>query len=422
MNIKFLSFAVVLFSVLKLNAQQWSVISNQNILGGSVGTVTFFVNDSVGYSNTSKTIDGGVSWTPMFSATATDIFFTSEMVGHATRQQQQGFLEVTYEKTTDGGSTWTDMSASYPSLMGGGTLDFPSVDTGYIIRANDKLYKTVDGGDSWVLSTSNIGNVLSFVNADVGFTAGKVGSDAYLNRTLNGGVSWDSFMIPFTPRSSNNFIVAIHAISQQKIYAAVSFIQGGGIDVAVEILYSSDSGLTWTSQYTGLNKKIIDLEFPTEFNGYAVGKNSTAGESGGLVLHTIDGSNWILENINYHSIILDCHMNSDSLGWMAGVNGDVLHFPTSSSFSVNYNQAPQISYSLYPNPSNDHAIIKFENPNHICFTFKLFDTDGKIVNEIAGITEDMIVLERMNLNPGVYIFKIESNDGSIFITDKFQIK
>jgi hypothetical protein len=31
-------------------------------------------------------------------------------------------------------------------------------------------------------------------------------------------------------------------------------------------------------------------------------------------------------------------------------------------------------------------------------------------------------LERMNLNPGVYIFKLESNDGSIFITDKFQIK
>ncbi|MFT6981238.1 MAG: photosystem II stability/assembly factor-like uncharacterized protein, partial [Crocinitomicaceae bacterium] len=255
-----------------------------------------------------------------------------------------------------------------------------------------------------------------------GYTSGTVGNDAFIYRTQNGGSFWERFLIPVVTTTPSNLVfVKIYAINEQDVYAAISFFDDALVNIGVEILYSSDSGETWSSQFTGTDMKILDLEFSSSNNGYAVGKNNTIGQNEGLVLHTIDGINWSLEDIGYNSLINNSHFISDAEGWLAGSNGDILHFPGGNLY-LDKNQTSPTSYTLFPNPSLNSATLQFSNPNNEVFNFTLLDSYGQIVDRITGITSDVVALERGNLASGMYIFKLESSDGRESISDRIILK
>jgi len=124
-----------------------------------------------------KTTDGGVTWnklplptpgvTPqiiysdMFALDANTVFLTGN-----------GFPRKVVFRTTDGGATWQDITGNILTL-GGGNLNavlFHDINNGYVAGPGGVIYKTNNGGASWVMDiapTSSLFNTMSFAPQSV---------------------------------------------------------------------------------------------------------------------------------------------------------------------------------------------------------------------------------------------------------------
>ena len=96
--------------------------------------------------------------------------------------------------------------------------------------------------------------------------------------------------------------------------------------------------------------------------------------------------------------VIDC----DSL---TGIN----LYPTNSSFK------------LYPNPTDQFAILEFNNPTKQNCTLTLYDLHGQNVRTINNITADKVEIERQDLASGLYFFQLRT-DRQIIATGKLTIE
>jgi hypothetical protein len=69
------------------------------------------------------------------------------------------------------------------------------------------------------------------------------------------------------------------------------------------------------------------------------------------------------------------------------------------------------SINIYPNPTTDQFFIDLTNFNGIVNSISIFDIQGKEVFRNDNITNDILQLN--NLNEGIYVVHIESNQGAI---------
>jgi hypothetical protein len=66
--------------------------------------------------------------------------------------------------------------------------------------------------------------------------------------------------------------------------------------------------------------------------------------------------------------------------------------------------------SVFPNPSTQNTLLKFENPLKEEFTLSVFDSRGKLVQTKNGITSGEVEIERNGLADGLYFFTLQSAD------------
>jgi photosystem II stability/assembly factor-like uncharacterized protein len=141
---------------------------------------------AVGYNGRIlRTTTGGTSWSAISSGTAANLYsvhFTSASTGYICG----GLSTNIVLKTTNGGINWT--LTTLPGAGGLRSIYFPTPSTGYAVGNLSTIYKTVDGGVSWVLQSSPISNPefrdVHFIGADTGYAVGESGS---LIKTTNGG-------------------------------------------------------------------------------------------------------------------------------------------------------------------------------------------------------------------------------------------
>lgn len=153
----------------------------------------FFVNDSVGFScleGISKTTDGGRTWVrkqdDLPNGDFHGIFFINEETGWVTG------CEV--YKTEDSGETWefqkkfgdySDPPNSFENMPI--SCYFIDENIGWAAGFNGAVHRTTDGGNSWILQSSNTSNKLKsifFINEDIGYTVGDSGT---ILKTTTGG-------------------------------------------------------------------------------------------------------------------------------------------------------------------------------------------------------------------------------------------
>jgi photosystem II stability/assembly factor-like uncharacterized protein len=107
------------------------------------GTVVRTANGGQSFSGRTA-VPGTEATTPAGRpATPTDILFTSEDTGFATVDGPSG--GVVY-RTTDGGNTWVQSVANGDGLT---SLYFTDPLVGYVVGKNSTVLKTEDGGDTW---------------------------------------------------------------------------------------------------------------------------------------------------------------------------------------------------------------------------------------------------------------------------------
>lgn len=137
-----------------------------------------------------NTTDGGASWT--FQAFyfdgneggCTDTFFFDQNTGVVSGILFDGRGAIA--RTTDGGMNWS--TSLYDEAMQG--VDFPTIDTGFVVGWAGRILNTTDSGITWRDQTSGTSANLNDVSfGGDGLTGITVGESGTILRTTNGGQS-----------------------------------------------------------------------------------------------------------------------------------------------------------------------------------------------------------------------------------------
>ncbi|MEZ4650056.1 MAG: hypothetical protein R3E97_14955 [Candidatus Eisenbacteria bacterium] len=201
-----------------------------------------------------RSVNGGVNWNEVLGTglPQSDIGRGSMTICasdpnriYVAYARQNGTMLGTF-RTTDGGSTWTDITPVDDYYWGQGwynnTISVSPVDPDLVLAGGGGLIRSTDGGDSWLVVSS------PSVHADCHASAWSddgaefwLGHDGGWCHTSDGGVSWssDDNTLPITQ------FVLIGASSTE-----VPFVLGGGSqDNGISV--TTDGGASWVFRHGG---------------------------------------------------------------------------------------------------------------------------------------------------------------------------
>ena len=217
-------------------------------------------------------------------------------------------------------SQWNKMP--FPSSEELHMVRFASENIGWVIGAN-YIYKTIDGGNSWVAQDTIFGDFGSEALYAIDTTT-VIYSDfgnRGIRRTTNGGNTW------YTADSSKYYYWDFKFVNDKLGFAAAGLIDN--MDSAI-VRKTTDGGETWTttaSIYVDPPADDFDgISFIDSLNGWAVTYN-------GIVYHSTDGGyNWVLQDsIGYkdtwqtYTPARDIQFITKDIGWVVGgLRGDLL--------------------------------------------------------------------------------------------------
>jgi photosystem II stability/assembly factor-like uncharacterized protein len=187
-------------------------------------------------------------------------------------------------KTTDGGSSWTDLTMMFPTCTFGAISidpENPSIvyaGTGEVtaewlfnIYNGRGLFKSTDGGNSWTQIGSEFGPITHFGgiavsphDSQIVFAAlagGYVHTRRILTntgvwRSTNAGKTWTHTLTVAYPECGG-YDVIVHPTDSNRVYAAV-----GGLYPCTEYGFyiSTDNGVHWTKSNSGLPSGMLRMQ------------------------------------------------------------------------------------------------------------------------------------------------------------------
>lgn len=248
----------------------------------------------------------------------TSLYFQSETVGYATTQEGEVF------KTIDGGESWISLNLSSPVPLR--TIFFVNNDIGYVFGGKSEcspspcepygsiVYKTTNGGDSW--KKQNVPYEWSelysayFFNENNGFAVGK----GLSIKTTNGGNTWKSF------RNEKSSFTKISFLNQKDGYA-LGLIGG--------FFKTVDGGQSWKEINVNNEKRTFNFYFINETIGYVNNSNklfkTTDGGNSWNLINTIESVGNYIYFVNENlGIVLSKKYLNDSRNWSIS-SGQKIH-------------------------------------------------------------------------------------------------
>lgn len=425
MKQKFLLLALTAILAFNQTKAQFNSITDCGANG--VGHSIFFINpdtgfvagEDIGKGVIQKTVDGGNTWTRVYTSTTNlewiyDIYFANSTTGVAVGENG------TILHTVDGGTTWNHQTVSNVNSFN--AVCYPTSTVGYATGAGTPqgpIYKTTDGGINWTAQVSNADSALGsifFVNADTGYAV----SSSDILKTTNGGTTWI--------RSNNNYS------SGGSIYCTdvnTCYISGLGNPMIKTI----DGGNTWNALSLPLLPSpylyvAVSIYFTNEMTGYAVGaKFDTTNSTGtGVILKTTNaGQTWYNINTTGNNDTLQnrflgsVRFVNSQIGYTTGSKGKVLKTINAGGLStgIAYINNETIEMNVYPNPLSSSTTLQTNIFLHNA-TLTVDNCFGQTVAQIKNIKGQTITFHRDNLASGLYFVHL-TQDNQIMMTKKLLI-
>ncbi|MEX2345749.1 MAG: YCF48-related protein [Balneolaceae bacterium] len=183
------------------------------------------------------------------------------------------------------------------------SVHFVDADTGWAAGANDRVYKTTDGGQIWNSFSTGASTYISdlhFFDSENGWLSASNG----IKYTEDGGESW------------------IHSYNTTTQMFSVYFTDGENgwaAGAGGTIIHTSDGGANWGIQTTPVTDGLNSIFFTDLNTGWAAGV-------GGVVLRTMDGgTTWNTQNSGTAEVLNSIFFIDGSIGWIVGESGTILH-------------------------------------------------------------------------------------------------
>ena len=312
--------------------------------------------------------DGGSTWIPdLFDGNENPFsfgFYTMELLNNKTFLMSGNFGIIV--KTTDGGLKWDTVNTGVNNEVFT-IMDFADENTGYAASGAgydyekiDKIYKTTDGGNNWFVirerdSLLKIGT-LKFLNPDVGYLFGKYAQKAVVMKTVDGGFNWTT-----NYQGRTDYMLKGGDLANENF-----IIAAGEKNYSIK---STDGGQNWEEENTGgVGEGYLIVDCVDEFYGYL-------GATRGLIMK--------------YDLFLDVEEPN--------LYSDI---------------------SLYPNPVEDFAYIKFDKINVNKYILKIYNNQGNEILAQSGKTNSHIDLNLKYFNKGIYFYSLLIN-GKDLINGKF---
>ena len=189
-------------------------------------------------------------------------------------------------RTKDGGATWTKL----PLPADAAKLDFRDVEvvdahTAYILSIGggnaSRIYKTIDGGDTWNIQFSNADpkgffDAMSFWDASHGIVFGdSIGDKLQMLMTSDGGLHWDKVSDQVLPPALANEGAFAGSGTNIAVFGKSDAWVGTGAGPKCRIIHTADGGKSWSVVDTPIaastSAGIFSVVFRDKLHGIAVG-------------------------------------------------------------------------------------------------------------------------------------------------------
>jgi photosystem II stability/assembly factor-like uncharacterized protein len=387
-----------------LNGQQISDVTFLDSLTGFIVT-----NDNIAYDTgyIFKTTNGGNNWTIKLVHTGgfNKVSFVDSMVGYACGGTNTGTPQL--YKTTNRGENWSLTNS--PSTYFWKDMCILNKDTMWLVDSDGLvggIFRTTDGGVSWILQNSLKPDKIYMVNKNLGFI--RRGFTGYIGRTTNGGYNW-------TLTNVDSTFYDMHFIDSLNGWLA-----------GLNVKKTTDGGLTWTWQ------TLPHLNYINAMNRFSfINKDTIFGVGGiysflsadrGLIYKTTNGGiNWGYQIPDTSFGIykyLFANFVDKLKGWAFPPAYKDIHTITGGGDTTlytevnNITQIPPKNFELkqnYPNPYNNSTLIEYFINESGWVKLKIFDIAGReiatLVNEVQS-TGGYGMPVSVQLSSGVYFYKL----------------
>ena len=204
-------------------------------------------------------------------------------------------------KTTDGGLKWSVKTDNQDLLHS--ICFIPSMEDskiGFAVGANGLIFKTIDGGDTWIklsgVTSANLFSVTCFKNKEQNSTVFAQGSTFEnhhlkfkLLKSMNGGMNWSELQLPVS-----DYIRGMNFCDENHGY-----IIGSVFSKELDILYETkDGGNSWSSTATFSKIDLKKVFFTDEKTGYLLCA-SPDGKKGFIMKTEDSGKNWTKQKFTF---------------------------------------------------------------------------------------------------------------------------
>lgn len=363
-------------------------------------------------------------------------------------------------KSVDSGETWTVLNNGIPDAqvwsLALDTSSPPNSRTLYATSFENGVYKTTDGGQSWVPRHNGLGVegnlqtrtiTIDPQNPDVifvGMEARVIESpDSYetilggLYKSSDAAVSWNR--VDSGLPQANVWDIEVDPENSQIIYTAVSeqydhtqqVTQFGGV------YKSTDGGISWINHTNGFgsveNLNVMSIAInPASSNViYAVTSDDPFHDRSngrGVFKSTDAGVNWTAINeglgvLYFSSITIDpsnpsvLYAGSDGNGLMQGIDANLTGFQN-DALPEGLLILPQNT----PNPFNPNTFIQFTLPSSQNITLGIYNIEGRLVQTLlqGAYAEGSHSVDWRGLDQkgeqvasGVYFYRLLTDRGSL---------